>query len=106
MTLLFYDDFEGRPLPELRQRIKINLRSLFVQVFECSGGTDAQLLYFKERYISADHPRIEEMRRLSAEIGTLGIECATAFGPKKSEFNTLLSKSGMVLSGAGIKRIG
>jgi DNA phosphorothioation-associated putative methyltransferase len=33
VTFLGYDDFEGKPLPELRNRIKVNLRTRWVQVF-------------------------------------------------------------------------
>jgi DNA phosphorothioation-associated putative methyltransferase len=47
VTFLVYDDFEGKPLPELRQRIKVNLRTRWVQVFDHSA--EGQLLYFKER---------------------------------------------------------
>ncbi|MBI4661223.1 MAG: DNA phosphorothioation-associated putative methyltransferase [Verrucomicrobia bacterium] len=36
-TFLVYDDFEGKPLPELRQRIKVNLRTRWVQVFDHSA---------------------------------------------------------------------
>jgi hypothetical protein len=35
VTFLVYDDFEGKPLPELRQRIKVNLRTRWVQVSLC-----------------------------------------------------------------------
>jgi hypothetical protein len=50
-TFLVYDDFEGKPLPELRQRSKVNLRNRWVQVFDHSA--DGQLLYFKERFVGA-----------------------------------------------------
>ncbi|HRY51337.1 MAG TPA: DNA phosphorothioation-associated putative methyltransferase [Candidatus Paceibacterota bacterium] len=54
VTFLAYDDFEGKPLPELRTRIKVNLRTRWVQVFDHS--TEGQLLYHKERLLPADHP--------------------------------------------------
>ena len=37
VTFLVYDNFAGKPLPELRQRIKVNLRSRWVQVFDHSA---------------------------------------------------------------------
>jgi len=37
LTFLHYDDFEGKPEPVLLTRIKINLRSQFVQVFDHSS---------------------------------------------------------------------
>jgi hypothetical protein len=51
VTFLLYDDFEGKPLPQLRQRIKVNLRTRWVQVFDHSA--EGQLLYFKERLLSS-----------------------------------------------------
>ncbi len=49
VTFLVYDDFEGKPLPQLQQRIKVNLRTRWVQVFDHSA--EGQLLYFKERFL-------------------------------------------------------
>ena len=54
VTFLGYDDFEGKPLPELRNRIKVNLRTRWVQVFDHSK--DGQLLFFKERFVAPKHP--------------------------------------------------
>ena len=54
LTFLLYDDFEEKPLPELQQRIKVNLRTRFVEVFDHSSS--GQLLYFKERFLPSDHP--------------------------------------------------
>ena len=56
VTFQHYDDFDGKPLPELQTRIKVNLRNLFVEVFDHSKGPKIQLLYFKERFLAKDHP--------------------------------------------------
>ena len=61
VTFLLYDDFDGKPLPKLRQRTKVNLRTLFVQVFEYPESPQAQLLYFKERYQSPDHSELSRI---------------------------------------------
>ena len=55
VTFQHYDDFDGKPLPELQTRIKVNLRNLFVEVFDHSIGPKIQLLYFKERFVGKDH---------------------------------------------------
>ena len=80
-TFLAYDDFEGKPLPELRQRIKVNLRTRWVQVFDHSA--DGQLLYFKERFVSANHPRRAEMTTFAAKLKKLGLSEAVMLGPTK-----------------------
>ncbi len=51
VTFLSYDDFDGKPLPLLRQRIKVNLRTRWVQVFDHSA--EGQLLQFKERLVGS-----------------------------------------------------
>jgi hypothetical protein len=50
VTFLGYDDFEGKPLPQLKNRIKVNLRTRWVQVFDHQA--DEQALVAKERYLS------------------------------------------------------
>jgi hypothetical protein len=75
VTFLVYDDFEGKALPELRYRIKVNLRTRWVQVFDHSQ--DGQLLYFKERFLGANHPGRAEMEALSAKMRKLGFDEGT-----------------------------
>ena len=94
VTFLVYDDFEGNPLPELRQRIKVNLRTRWVQVFDHSA--DGQLLYFKERYLAADHPAWAEMEKFSGKVRKLIFDEKTnARGPSKLELATLLENTGL-----------
>jgi hypothetical protein len=78
VTFLVYDDFEGKPLPELQHRIKVNLRTRWVQAFDHRGS--GQLLYFKERFLAPDHPGIEEMTTFSAKLRKLGITRLVGFG--------------------------
>ena len=92
-TFLVYDDFEGKPLPELRQRIKVNLRTRWVQVFDHS--TDGQLLYFKERFVSASHPKRAEMETFSGKLRKLGLLDTAIFGPTKKGLAELREKAGL-----------
>jgi DNA phosphorothioation-associated putative methyltransferase len=93
-TFLVYDDFEGKPLPELRQRIKVNLRTRWVQVFDHSA--ERQLLYFKERFVSANHPGRATMENFSAKLRKLGFDEATiGRGPLRAELDALLAAKGL-----------
>lgn len=92
-TFLTYDDFEGKPLPELRQRIKVNLRTRWVQVFDHSA--DGQLLYFKERYLGASHPRRTEMEAFSVKVQRLGVSDRAMLGPTKKGLAELREKAGV-----------
>ncbi|MBI4661495.1 MAG: hypothetical protein HY735_21955 [Verrucomicrobia bacterium] len=71
VTFLVYDDFEGEALPELHHRIKVNLKTRWVQAFDHRGS--GQLLYFKERFLAPDHPRLGEMTGFSAKLRKLGV---------------------------------
>jgi len=92
-TFLVYDDFEGKALPELHHRIKVNLRTRWVQVFDHSQ--DGQLLYFKERFVGANHPRRAEMEALSGKLRRLGLSDGALMGPTKAGFAQLLEKAGL-----------
>ena len=92
-TFLGYDDFEGKPLPELRQRIKVNLRTRWVQVFDHSA--DGQLLYFKERFVSPGHPKRGEMEAFSVKVCRLGVNITTLPTPTKAEFVQLREGAGL-----------
>ena len=92
-TFLVYHDFEGKPLPELRQRIKVNLRTRWVQVYDHSA--DGQLLYFKERFLSANHPQRAEMEAFSAKVRKLGLSDTAMLGPTKKGLAELREKAGL-----------
>ena len=90
-TFLLYDDFEGKPLPELRQRIKVNLRTRWVQVFDHSA--EGQLLYFKERFDESCAPdRNGNVQREAAQ--TRGGGNSTVL-PTKTELETLINRAGL-----------
>jgi hypothetical protein len=93
VTFLGYDDFEGKPLPELRNRIKVNLRTRWVQVFDHSA--DGQLLYFKERFVGANHPQRAEMEAYSAKLKKLGLSDKNMLGPTKAEFTKLYEQASL-----------
>lgn len=93
VTFLAYDDFEGKPLPELKLRFKVNLRTRWVQVFD--HGAEGQLLYFKERYLAANHPKRGEMAAFSGKLLRLGIAEGSGFGPNKAQFLSLLDQNGL-----------
>jgi DNA phosphorothioation-associated putative methyltransferase len=71
VTFLTYDDFEGKPIPELQRRVKVNLRTRRVETFNHSQS--GQCLYFKERFVRLDHPRFAEMKAFSTKLRKLGI---------------------------------
>lgn len=68
LTLLHYDDFEGKNLPELQVRMKIDMRRLFVNVFDYRDEPETQILFFRERFVGKNHPQREQMERFSGRL--------------------------------------
>ena len=73
LTLQRYDDFEGKSLPELQLRIKIDLRRDFVTVFDHTTGEDRQLLFFKERFVGPDYQFGNDVVGFSKRLNKLGL---------------------------------
>ncbi len=74
VTFLVYEDFFRKAFPELRTRIKVDLARLHVTVFEYGFALPAQLLFYKERFVAADHrlrPRMEQISRRLSKLGVL-----------------------------------
>lgn len=96
LTFQHYDDFDSNSLPELQTRIKVNLRTLFVEVFDHSRGPKTQLLYFKERFLAKDHPGRPTMEKFSAKLRKLGFDEETiGFGPDKESFLSQVNAAGL-----------
>ena len=60
ITLLSCDDFAGKPLPRLLERIKIRLRDQDVDRFTYSGPYEPPYLHRKSRFITEDFPHYAE----------------------------------------------
>ncbi len=104
VTFMVYNDFFGRPLPELEVRIKVNLRTGWTQVFDHRG--QGQLLYYKERFISEQHPGRKKMERLSRRIFDFGIRLeAPSDGPGKRILLNFLDKRSIPRRSFGFSRL-
>ena len=96
LTLQCYDNFDGKPLPELQLRIKIDLRKDFVTVFDHTLTKERQLLYFKERYVTADYDFNNDAIGFSKRLKKLGFDPDTiGYGPSLSEYTSLCEVNGL-----------
>lgn len=94
VSLLKYDDFEGKPLPKLQERIKINLRRQSIEVFDRRPVDKQEMLYFKERYVAKDHPKRAMWEEFSKRLHDIGLDLSTGYGPSKQELFSLLASRG------------
>jgi len=95
VTFLIYDQFKKNPLPELIQRVKVNLRAQQVDVFEQEKNSWRQLLYFKERFVAKDHPLRPKWEKYSDKLRKLGLNEKMGLGPSKEEFLAMLEENGL-----------
>lgn len=96
LTFHYYRDFPADPFPELALRIKVDLRRLFVSVFEYPRGKGAQLLLFKDRYLAPDDPLRPAAEAISRRLGKLGLKPETiGHGPERQDFEAVLRKGGL-----------
>jgi DNA phosphorothioation-associated putative methyltransferase len=103
VSLLKYDDFDGKPLPELQERVKVNLRRQFIEVFDHRSPDRQEILYFKERYVAKDHPKRAMWEEFSRCLQNLDLDLNTGYGPSKQELLSLLAGKGLTID---IKRAG
>ena len=103
VTFLVYDDCQNKPLPELQERIKVNLRTGWTEVFDHSG--QGQLLYFKERFFAASHQDQPKWLRFSKKLRAFGLEPANpAEGPTKRRLLDYLDTKGIGRRSFGFRK--
>ena len=100
LTFLHFDDFDGKALPELVTRVKIDLRRLFVLAVDHSEGKTHQILFFKERFLPADYPGRESIEQYSKRLRKLGINESMLGSndqgaPSREEFESALEQVGL-----------
>ncbi|MFC1866812.1 DNA phosphorothioation-associated putative methyltransferase [Thermodesulfobacteriota bacterium] len=98
VTLQKYDEFINNPLPELHERVKVNLRKQEIDVFDHKSGNRQQLLYFKENYVARDYPEKPKWEKLSKKLRKLGFDESMGFGPTKQEFLALLEEKNLTVN--------
>lgn len=97
VSLLKYDDFDGKPLPELQERVKVNLKRQLIEVFDHRSPDRQEILYFKERYVAKDHPKRARWEEFSKRLQSLDLDLNTGYGPSKQELLSLLAGKGLTI---------
>ena len=95
VTLLKYDNFEGKAVPELQERTKVNLRRQVIEVFDHRSTERQEVLYFKERYVPKNHPEREKWEEFSTWLKSLGLNLERGYGPYKHELLSFFERRGM-----------
>jgi DNA phosphorothioation-associated putative methyltransferase len=81
VTLLLYDDFEGKPIPLLLERVKVDLREQDIHFFEYGSAASPQALYLKSRFLMTRDPLYDHQRAFDGRLLALGQFNFSGFGP-------------------------
>lgn len=103
LTLLNYDDFD-RPLPDLVERVKVDLRRASIQFFSYEAAPyPPQPLLWKSRLLAADDPDRARCERLEARLIKFGFDLTEHLD--RPTFERRLADAGYVQRGWVLKRI-
>lgn len=94
LTFHFFDDFEGKVLPQLKVRVKIKIPTNKVWYYDYDSQDYQQLLYHKVRFYNKDEPEYKKLLRHSQKLEELGIS-RMSHGPSKTVFEEILRENGL-----------
>jgi DNA phosphorothioation-associated putative methyltransferase len=106
LTLMKFDDFEGKALPRMIQRVKVSLRSQDVDVFDYGEEFTPPYLFMKSRYINEEFPHYAEQLAFDEKLDGLKFFDFSEYGPSPSEFEGQLEKHRWATEGFELRRSG
>jgi DNA phosphorothioation-associated putative methyltransferase len=104
LTLMKFDDFEGQPLPRMIERIKLNLRSRDINIFQYSEEVDRPYLYLKSRYVNEEFCRYAEQLGFDEKLSDLKFLDFSDYGPSPTMFHQLLEQHRWAIKGFDLVR--
>ena len=102
LTLLQYEDYLKRPLPRLRERIKINLREQTIDLIEYGPGQPTQLVYFKSRYMAKGQAGYRDQKDFDDKLAALNVPGMGRFGLPAAELVAFLRQARLAVRGFDI----
>lgn len=97
LSLMRFDDFHGKPLPLMTERIKIRLRDLDIDFFRYDESQPP--LYYKGRYLNEEAPRYAEQLAFDESLEALQLFDPATHGPSLAEIEAALALSRMMIQG-------
>lgn len=99
VSYISYPDFDKQPHPPLRQRIKVTLPTLSIDLFDYSNWEDPPLLFRKDELIHSDHPKAKLFRTLSRQEEKHGLLPDPDNGQLASAWALRLREAGLAMRG-------
>ncbi len=104
VSLMRYDDFEGRVLPKMIERTKIKLREQDIDYFAYGEEFEPPFLYQKSRYINEEFPCYPEQLAFEEALDGLGVFDFSGYGPIPTDFQETLMRHRWVVNGFELVR--
>ena len=99
VSFMKFEDFESSPLPKLRERVKVNLRTQEVEIFEYGSVFEPTYLYLKSRYMNEEMPFYAEQEAFDQGLQNLGLFDLSGFGPSIATFEQRLRDARLGVAG-------
>ena len=106
VSLMRYDDFEGRALPRMVERVKIKLREQDVDYFAYGEGTEypPPYLFRKSRFVNEEFPGYPEQVAFEEALDALGLFDLSGYGPDPDTFDRALARHRWQVEGLRLTR--
>jgi DNA phosphorothioation-associated putative methyltransferase len=104
LTLMKFDDFVGKPLPKMIQRVKLNLRKQDMEVFDYSDRYEPPFLYRKSRFINEEFQNFAEQLAFEEALDNASLMDFSGYGPSVTEFEQLLETRRYACDGFALVR--
>lgn len=102
LSLLKFDDFDGKPIPLMIERIKLSLRDQTVDFFVYGPIHKPPPLYFKARFLNEDFPGFEKQLQFDQRLEALNCFDSDGFGPPMEQLQAFLASKRLEISDYGI----
>jgi len=99
LTLMRFDDFNAKPLPQLVEQVKVNLQDQRTDEYLYSGSLSAPYLYRKSRFIQEDFPHFAEQVAFEQDLEKLSLFDFSERDPLPIVFNERLETAGYQIRG-------
>lgn len=104
VSYIAYPDFERKPHPALRLRVKVTLPTLAIDFFDYSNWEDPPLLFRKERFLHADDPLREKFARLTRQEEKRGLLDQIDDSKSQKQWQMRLKEASVALRGHQLVR--
>ncbi|MBW7469718.1 DNA phosphorothioation-associated putative methyltransferase [Marinobacter sp. F4218] len=104
LTLMNFDDFNGKAIPRMLERTKINLMNQRIDVYQYGEEFEPPNLYLKSRYLHEDQEGFSEQLRFDEKMEEMRVADFSGFGPSPSKFEQILQDNRLSIDGLALVR--